>query len=335
MKKNSFTKKPKLKSIKPLQKIFDYQTNSISYQKDSLENKLYSIKTIELSIDYQFIYLGGYDINDIIAFEIGKPGIAFTLKGHTDCVFSIRADRTNALLVSGGRDQVVIFWETAMSKDKKLEHTIKHKTDKLNSYIHTVQIAEKARQVFVITNSTIYLFDSVTFEKLRHFNGFYGSFNDSRFAVDSVGSKIFGIASSSKSNLKIHRIKKRSGMILSRQLNEVSSVLLLPKRNILVCGDNEGRVRFCRETSLKMSSSKQFNTNRFFVYALATNSSETRVFAGMVERRLDVFEIRSNGKIVLLRCFSNIDMKIEILRLLPDDSTMVVGGKASVKLIYL
>ena len=84
-----------------------------------------------------------------------------------------------------------------------------------------------------------------------------------------------------------------------------------------------------------MSSSKQLNTNRFFVYALATNSSETRGFAGMVERRLDVFEIRSNGKIVFLRFFSNIDMKMEILRLLPDDSTMVVGGKASVKLIYL
>ena len=90
--------------------IIEAQSNNLTQNGAPKNIGLETIKTLALSPCNTYMYIGGYDCNEISVLKSESLSFYEYLEGHNDCVFSIKIYEDKKQMVSSGRDSQIIIW---------------------------------------------------------------------------------------------------------------------------------------------------------------------------------------------------------------------------------
>ena len=312
-----------------IKKEFEFDIPKYTIYSENENFRVYSIKTIWLAFNNTFIFCSGYESKYIIVFNLQKKQFTKFLKGHQDTVFSIAIEEKHNLMVSGGRDRHVLFWEITEYDDNKLSYKIKHRYTQSIEYIVNVRIVPGTTRVFALNRAyTIFEFDE-TFKIKSKYKGFYCYFRNYFFQIHSKRKQIYGIMSNAPHlfhTLTIEQSKRKSNIMnLSKN---VSSIKVLERNRLAVCGNNSAQIFFISLKSKKqIFRFEKYNTESFRpAGCIDCSANENYLFIGVKNDLISIFKVNANKTINEI---STIDFthlsNIDSLFYSDEDSNLLVG----------
>ena len=185
---------PTSASTKPNPYPISYKVSNYSNYGAKTNSPLSILKALAVCSTHQLVYTSGYDTPHIAVLRTNTPAFVEYLEGHTDCVFSLAVDEDKKLLVSGGRDQRLIFWRIGPSAAKPGNHVVLKTCSDLGSFVTTVRIARTGDFALALQNDgKIFKYSTKSFELIGTFEKFGYSFAQNYFDVSNDSATIFGV----------------------------------------------------------------------------------------------------------------------------------------------
>jgi WD40 repeat protein len=298
----------------------------------SEDKPLSTLKTLEISIDNKLIYASGYDVEHVIVIDIKTLKFKEFLKHHTDCVFCLATDANKKILVTGGRDRKMAFWKIKTLRGGGLKHEYVTNYTLCNEYVLTIRIAKSANKIFALfQNNFIYEFDSKTFSHVNQYKNFYNYFNDSYFAVNALGTSLFGSFGSNSNVYHYKRLRKnkKRGSIFYDFLSQVSSFDIMENLSLVVMGSSDGILRVFDLKTNKMIFKLKQKEER--IYNISVSAKKNLIALSCESSMVILYKVYPNKQIkyqttVILKNIS----AVEGISFSLDGETLVAGGGGNV-----
>ena len=306
--------------------IIEAHSNNLTQNGAPENTGLVTVKTLALSPCNTYMYIGGYDCNEITVLKSENLSFYEYLEGHTDCVFSIKVDQAKQRMVSGGRDSQIIIWGYQYTEGR-IVHSILNQIKFKGHFISVGLIEDMA---FAVNNSNhLVLVDLQNSNTVHVLNKLTQSdYND--FKCASVGPYVFAYHSKlTHSILSFNCLPRRfKSFNVINTRSKGFTLLAIPLSRVLISGGYSGSLAI-----FDVLTRKQI----FFTDVLNNNANE--IISIDYSHRKHLVLLASKNCIHLVSLKNKIPFLINRLKtsqfqcqaLTPDCKTLVTAGNHTVR----
>ena len=289
------------------------------------------LKTVEIGIDDNHVYLGGYDSYPVIVIRIDRPNWADFLVGHSDCTFCIKTNRKKKITISGARDGSLIFWGVYF-EGGEMKHKLLHRRTDMTPFILSMRITEDGEKVFINTQeSDIKMISTTTYKTLRVFPQYNSTFNDQFFSINAKGTIIAGVNQSNSSSLKTHFLEGKRPKIINfgNKNANVGYSHFVERFRTMVFVSGGSWINFISFKTKKVRLRVHAKVNvKSFAY-----SDERRVLGAGLEIGIMFFQFQKNGSVLKLVFENGLDYPNQSLAMSVSGNRYISCQQATVTIV--